>query len=83
MHGSRRVAGSLRRDSINRRLADAVARMGPPAFTFRQLQIGDLPLPNRTMTPTQPRPSGADAGTRKILQTWMQRYAAWLIKHAA
>lgn len=38
------VVGSLRRDSFNRKLASAVARLAPPEFSFRQLQIGDLPL---------------------------------------
>jgi chromate reductase len=41
------VVGSLRRDSINRKLADAVARLAPPEYTFQQLQIGDLPLYNQ------------------------------------
>jgi len=41
------VVGSLRRDSINRKLAGAVARLAPPGFTFNQLQIGDLPLYNQ------------------------------------
>jgi chromate reductase, NAD(P)H dehydrogenase (quinone) len=38
------VVGSLRRDSLNRRLADAVARLAPADFSFRQLEIGTLPL---------------------------------------
>jgi chromate reductase len=41
------LVGSLRRESFNRRLADAVARLGPPGFAFTQLQIGDLPLYNQ------------------------------------
>jgi chromate reductase len=41
------IVGSLRRDSFNRRLATAVARLGPADFTFKQLQIGDLPLYNQ------------------------------------
>ena len=38
------VVGSLRRDSLNRRLARAIARMAPPDWDFRILEIGDLPL---------------------------------------
>lgn len=38
------IVGSLRHDSLNRRLADALARLAPPDFSFRQLVIGDLPL---------------------------------------
>ena len=41
------VVGSLRRDSLNRKLANAVARLAGPEFSFRQVQIGDLPLYNQ------------------------------------
>ncbi len=39
--------GSLRVDSFNRRLAKAVARLGPPEFTFKQVEIGNLPPYNQ------------------------------------
>jgi chromate reductase, NAD(P)H dehydrogenase (quinone) len=38
------VIGSLRRDSINRKLANAVVRLAPSQFSFKQLRIDDLPL---------------------------------------
>jgi chromate reductase len=41
------VVGSLRRDSFNRRLADAIVKLAPFEFSFKQLQIGDLPLYNQ------------------------------------
>ena len=41
------VVGSLRRDSHNRKLATAVAMLAPAGFTFKQVQIGDLPLYNQ------------------------------------
>jgi chromate reductase len=41
------VVGSLRRDSFNRRLADAVVKLAPSEFSFDQLQIDDLPLYNQ------------------------------------
>jgi chromate reductase len=41
------IAGSLRQDSFNRRLARALTRMGPPEFSFKTLEIGDLPLYNQ------------------------------------
>ena len=41
------VVGSLRRDSFNRKLASAVAGLGPADFSFKQVQIGDLPLYNQ------------------------------------
>ncbi|MEB0136694.1 NAD(P)H-dependent oxidoreductase [Actimicrobium sp. CCC2.4] len=37
------LVGSLRKDSYNRRMATAIARLAPPEFTFTQLEIGDLP----------------------------------------
>lgn len=41
------LVGSLRRDSFNARLAAAVAKLAPAEFTFKTLQIGDLPLYNQ------------------------------------
>ena len=41
------VVGSLRKESFNRRLANAIAKLAPPDFSFRQVQIGDLPLYNQ------------------------------------
>jgi chromate reductase len=39
--------GSLRHDSINRRLANALVTLAPSEFSFEQIQIGDLPLYNQ------------------------------------
>lgn len=36
--------GSLRKDSFNRRLARAVEKLAPAEFTFKHIQIDDLPL---------------------------------------
>jgi chromate reductase len=41
------VVGSLRKDSFNRKLADAIVKLAPPDFSFRKVQIGDLPLYNQ------------------------------------
>jgi chromate reductase, NAD(P)H dehydrogenase (quinone) len=41
------VVGSLRRDSLNRKLASAIVRLASPEFSFKQVQIGDLPLYNQ------------------------------------
>jgi chromate reductase, NAD(P)H dehydrogenase (quinone) len=41
------VVGSLRRDSFNRKLANAVARLAPQEFSFKQVRIDDLPLYNQ------------------------------------
>lgn len=41
------LVGSLRQDSINRRLAEAVARLAPDDFRFKISEIGDLPLYNQ------------------------------------
>lgn len=50
------VVGSLRRDSINRMLANALVTLGPPEFSFKQLQIGDLPLYNQDDDANQAEP---------------------------
>ena len=41
------VVGSLRKESFNRRLANAIAKLAPPDFSFQQVRIGDLPLYNQ------------------------------------
>jgi len=41
------VIGSLRKESINRKLANALIKLGPPDFNFKELKIGDLPLYNQ------------------------------------
>ena len=41
------IVGSLRKDSFNRKLATGIARLAPAEFTFKQLEIGDLPLYNQ------------------------------------
>lgn len=41
------IVGSLRRDSLNRKLAEALTRLGPADFSFRFAEIGDLPLYNQ------------------------------------
>lgn len=41
------VVGSLRKDSLNRKLASAIVKLAPSEFSFKQLEIGDLPLYNQ------------------------------------
>ena len=41
------VVGSLRKESFNRQLATALARLAPPDVKFTQLRIDDLPLYNQ------------------------------------
>lgn len=50
------IVGSLRRDSINRKLADALAMLAPADFTLKQLEIGDLPLYNQDNDDNQAEP---------------------------
>jgi len=51
------LVGSLRRESFNRKLATALARLAPEEFTFKQLEIGDLPLYNQDDDADQPAPT--------------------------
>lgn len=42
------IVGSLRKDSFNRKLATALAKLAPNGqFTFKQVDISDLPLYNQ------------------------------------
>lgn len=41
------VVGSLRNDSFNRKLANALVKLAPSDFSFKQVQINDLPLYNQ------------------------------------
>ena len=41
------VVGSLRQDSFNRMLANAIVKLAPAEFSFKQVQIDDLPLYNQ------------------------------------
>ena len=41
------IVGSLRKDSYNRKLAQALIKLGPAEFTFKELRIHDLPLYNQ------------------------------------
>jgi chromate reductase len=41
------ITGSLRRDSFNRKLAHALAKLAPADFSFHEIEIGDLPLYNQ------------------------------------
>jgi chromate reductase len=50
------VIGSLRKDSINRKLANALVKLAPPEFSFKQVEIGDLPLYNQDDDANQAAP---------------------------
>jgi chromate reductase len=41
------IVGSLRQDSFNRKLANAVVKLAPSDFSFAGVQIGNLPLYNQ------------------------------------
>ncbi len=41
------IIGSIRKESLNRRLAEAVIRLAPPDFSFSRVRIDDLPLYNQ------------------------------------
>jgi chromate reductase len=41
------IVGSLRQDSLNHKLANAIVKLAPPEFSFKQVQIGNLPLYNQ------------------------------------
>jgi chromate reductase len=48
------LVGSLRRDSINRKLAKALAKLGQAKFKFNLVEIGDLPIYNEDLWQSPP-----------------------------
>jgi chromate reductase len=62
MATSRRVAvvvGSLRKDSLNRKMAKALAAMAPPTLSLEIVEIGQLPLYNQDDDASPPAASVA------------------------
>jgi chromate reductase, NAD(P)H dehydrogenase (quinone) len=64
------LVGSLRKDSFNRKTANAIAALAPAGLSFDQIPIGDLPLYNEDLETDAPpqawqefraRLKGADA----------------------
>jgi chromate reductase len=50
------IVGSLRRDSINRRLAQVFATLAPAHLHLREVEIGALPLYDADLDEAPPRP---------------------------
>jgi len=48
------LVGSLRKDSINRKVADAVAEMAPEGLALNIVEIGELPFYNEDMDGDDP-----------------------------
>ena len=48
--------GSLRKESLNRKLAGALARLAAPTLALEIVEIGDLPLYNQDLDPAPPAP---------------------------
>ncbi len=48
------IVGSNRRESINRKLAQALAKLGEGAFDATFVQIDDLPMFNQDLEPNRP-----------------------------
>jgi chromate reductase len=47
------IVGSLRKDSFNQKLANAIIKLAPAEFSFKQVMIADLPLYNQDDDATQ------------------------------
>ena len=50
------IVGSIRKDSINRQLALALAGLAPPEFSFEHARLDDLPLYNQDDDGNQSEP---------------------------
>ena len=79
------VVGSLRRESFNRKLALAVAKLAPPEFSFTHVRIDDLPLYSQD-DDANPAESVKrlrdDITAARALPGWMDRYVAWVTQHS-
>ena len=51
------LVGSLRKESFNKQLANALAKLAPQEFSFRTSRIDDLPLYNQDDDGHQPEPA--------------------------
>ncbi len=50
------IVGSLRKDSVSRKVAKAIAALAPASLTFRFVEIGDLAFYNEDVEPNPPQP---------------------------
>lgn len=50
------VIGSLRKESFNRKLAEAMIRLAPEGWSFDEARIGDLPLYDQDDDGNEPEP---------------------------
>lgn len=50
------IVGSLRKESLNRKLANALIGLAPPALKLSIVEIGDLPLYNQDHEAEPPQP---------------------------
>lgn len=48
------IVGSLRRESINKKLAEAIVGLSPPTFDFFSITLADLPMYNQDLEPDRP-----------------------------
>jgi chromate reductase len=48
------LVGSLRKDSLNRKMAEAFIKLAPPEFRFSFVEIGDLPFYNQDLETETP-----------------------------
>ncbi|MGA9659914.1 MAG: NAD(P)H-dependent oxidoreductase [Asticcacaulis sp.] len=60
------IVGSLRKDSINRKLAQGVMKLNAPDLGFKPVEIGDLPLYNQD---SEDSPSPATKKFRAEIET--------------
>lgn len=59
------IAGSIRKDSLNQKLAEALTKLAPPEFSFKTVRIDDLPLYNQD---DDDKPAAAVSRLRKEIK---------------
>ena len=61
------IVGSLRKDSLNRKMARALTELAPPALRFEFVELGGLPLYNQDLD-DEGTPPAAWADFRKAIK---------------
>jgi chromate reductase len=51
------IVGSLRKESFNRKIANALRELAPPSLKLEIVEIGQLPLYNQDLDPDNPPPA--------------------------
>lgn len=80
------LVGSLRRESVTRRVAHALMRVAPPSLALRELDLSPLPMYNADLEPDTPPAwpqfRAVVEGSREFFSRFMAAFAEWAVRLA-